>query len=136
MCMDYRFRVGENPLFLLVQIRGSGQPGRSKWENNHPLLLKVFLFEWRSYSKFFIFLQVRYRGTFGAKLAFFHIFPGGWRMLLRKSIPHVSVLYQSLVLVSGCGNSQQKLKFDSRYQADFLANGRVFLGKIFHAGAT
>jgi hypothetical protein len=39
------------------------------------------------------------------------------------------------VVLSGCGSSQQKLKFESEYQAVFLANGQVFFGKITDAGA-
>jgi hypothetical protein len=41
----------------------------------------------------------------------------------------------SFALVSGCGPTQQKLKFESEYQAVFLANGQVFFGKIENAGA-
>jgi hypothetical protein len=49
----------------------------------------------------------------------------------------VSVLfvYISFAFLSGCDSSQQKLKFESEYQAVFLANGQVFFGKISDAGA-
>lgn len=47
----------------------------------------------------------------------------------------LAVLAFSFVFFSGCGSSQQKLKFESEYQAVFLANGQVFFGKIENAGA-
>ena len=39
------------------------------------------------------------------------------------------------LLLSGCDSTQQKLKFETEYQAVFLANGQVFFGKISDAGA-
>ncbi len=41
-----------------------------------------------------------------------------------------------LLLCAGCGFSDRKPKFDSDYQAVFLANGQVFFGKIENAGGT
>lgn len=55
---------------------------------------------------------------------------------MRTNVVIVTLLCLLITLVFGCGGpSQQKLKFESEYQAVFLANGQVFFGKIENAGA-
>lgn len=54
---------------------------------------------------------------------------------MRMRLIIVLFMSYSFIFLSGCDLSQQKLKFESEYQAVFLANGQVFFGKIENAGA-
>jgi hypothetical protein len=41
-----------------------------------------------------------------------------------------------LLVLNGCGKSDQKIKIDTEYKAVFLDNGQVFFGKVEETGPT